>query len=114
MPNLTAEQIAQMESDIAAQRAADAEAARVAENERRAGVLEAIEPLRVAVQNTTFRNKIEAIREALPGLWSTDQDLANLTRNALTCVDAVADRLQRRIDDHQPSSAPPPPPPPAS
>ena len=109
MTELTEAEAARLEAKLAAHREAQEKAARTAENERRKKALTDLEPVRAIVQDKAFQAKVEALREVLPALWSFDEDIANLTRNALVCVDGLSSRIQLRVDTNQPEEAPKPP-----
>lgn len=101
---LTEEEAAALRAQLAAHEAAQALARAQEENARRAEKREALAPTEPLV--AALATPVAALKENLPALTTADWDLASLARNAITCAEALATRLERRLADIQPVPEP--------
>ena len=86
-----------------AQQAADAV---IAENQRRADQLAAIQPATDVIYTEDWSNMLDNLQNAFTAINLVDWDLANLINNCLNCARAARERIDRRIEDLQPSPVP--------
>lgn len=101
MTDITDQRAEQMRQQLAAHEAKKAEEAAAIQAAANAEALAAIQPAVVLIDEG-FEPRLEAMRQASQTIGATDWDMTTLINNCVTCLAALQNRIERKVEQLTP------------